>query len=160
PDSPGKKFEVGFIGEVLQSTPTIVTPTGVAGLTFEDEADTANAIVASDKGKGKHVDTWVLVIHQGGGQSPSNSTVNGCNGNLPGSDIAAIAARLDPAIKVIVSAHTHNEYRCTISIGGVTRLITSASSFGRALSDITLTVDDKSGELVSASADNILIKNA
>ncbi len=41
----GKKFEVGFIGEVLKATPTIVTPTGVAGLTFEDEADAANAVV-------------------------------------------------------------------------------------------------------------------
>ena len=36
------KFEVGFIGEVLKETPTIVTPTGVAGLTFQDEADAAN----------------------------------------------------------------------------------------------------------------------
>ena len=35
----GKKFEIGIIGEVLEATPTIVTPTGVAGLTFKDEAD-------------------------------------------------------------------------------------------------------------------------
>ena len=39
----GKKFEIGIIGEVLEATPTIVTPTGVAGLTFQDEADAANA---------------------------------------------------------------------------------------------------------------------
>jgi 5'-nucleotidase len=47
-----RKFRVGFIGEVLQSTPTIVTPTGVAGLTFQDEADAANKAVAdlADKG--------------------------------------------------------------------------------------------------------------
>ena len=41
----GKKFEIGFIGEVLEATPTIVTPTGVAGLTFQDEADAANRAV-------------------------------------------------------------------------------------------------------------------
>ena len=34
----GSKVKVGFIGEVLKGTPTIVTPTGVAGLTFQDEA--------------------------------------------------------------------------------------------------------------------------
>ena len=34
--------QVGFIGEVLEATPTIVTPTGVAGLTFQDEAEAAN----------------------------------------------------------------------------------------------------------------------
>ena len=37
-----RKYRIGFIGEVLQETPTIVTPTGVAGLTFEDEAAAAN----------------------------------------------------------------------------------------------------------------------
>ena len=41
----GKKFEVGIIGAVLEATPTIVTPTGVAGLTFEDEADAVNQVV-------------------------------------------------------------------------------------------------------------------
>jgi 5'-nucleotidase len=43
---------------------------------------------------------------------------------------------------------------------GVTRLITSASSFGRILTDITLTVDDKTGELVQASAENVIVGNA
>ena len=156
----GKKFTVGFLGEVLESTPTIVTPTGVAGLTFEEEADAANAVVQGSKKNGNHVGTWVLVIHQGGGQAPAPTNVNGCGGNLAGSPIADIATRLDPAIKVIVSAHTHNEYRCTITAGGVTRLITSAASFGRILSDITLTIDDKSGELVAASADNMIVDNA
>jgi len=152
-----RKFKVGFIGEVLQSTPTIVTPTGVAGLTFEDEADAANRAVADLADKGVKVP--ILVVHQGGFQS-SPAVLNGCAGNLAGSDIAKIADRLDPAIKVIVSAHTHAEYRCTYTSNGVTRLITSASSFGRVLSDITLTIDNKNDKLVSASANNILIRNA
>jgi len=115
------KFKIGFIGEVLEGTPTIVTPTGVAGLTFQDEADAANRVVKQLQKKG--VSTAVLVIHQGGFQNPSSAAaLNGCAGNLAGSDIAEIAARLDPAIKVIVSAHTHAEYRCTISIGGVTTM--------------------------------------
>jgi 5'-nucleotidase len=153
----GKKFEIGVIGEVLEETPTIVTPTGVAGLTFQDEADAANRAAAELRDQG--VDTMVLVIHQGGFQS-SPAALNGCVGNLVGSSIVDIASRLDPAIKVIVSAHTHAEYRCTITSGGVTRLITSASSFGRILSDITLTIDDKTGELVAASAENIIVENA
>ena len=157
----GKKFSVGFIGEVLESTPTIVTPTGVAGLTFQDEADAANELVRSHKHRGvdTFVDTWVLVIHEGGFQS-GTAALNGCAGNLAGSAIADIASRLDPSIKVIVSAHTHAEYRCTITSGGVTRLITSAASFGRILTDITLTIDDKSGELVEASAANSIVENA
>jgi 5'-nucleotidase len=153
----GKKFDVGFIGETLQATPTIVTPAGVAGLTFQDEADAANKAAADLRAKGVRIP--VLVVHQGGFQS-GTSAINGCAGNLAGSDIEKIVQKLDPSIKVIVSAHTHAEYRCTITTNGVTRLVTSASSFGRILSDITLTVDDKSGELVSAAAANAIVGNA
>src|SRR6266571_3010965 len=153
----GKRLEVGFIGEVLEATPTIVTPTGVAGLTFQDEADAANRAVK--KLKDMDVKTSVLVIHEGGFQAGS-AALNGCAGNLAGSAIADIASRLDPAIKVIVSAHTHAEYRCTITTNGVTRLITSASSFGRILTDITLTVDDTTGKLLQSSAENVIVENA
>ena len=60
-----------------------------------------------------------------------------------------------------MSGHTHAEYRCTITTpDGVTRLVTSASSFGRILTDITLTIDDKSGELVAASAENSIVRNS
>jgi 5'-nucleotidase len=152
----GRKFSVGFIGEVLEATPTIVTPTGVAGLTFQDEADAANAAVRQLQQIG--VRTSVLVIHEGGFQT--GGVLNGCNGSLAGSPIVDIASRLDPSIKVIVSAHTHAEYRCTLTTGGVTRLITSASSFGRILTDITLTIADKTGDLVSSSAENVIVDNA
>ncbi len=154
--SGSKKIKIGFIGEVLQSTPTIVTPTGVAGLTFGDEADAANAAVKKLKHQG--VNAIVLVIHQGGAQTAP--ALNGCAGNLAGSDIANIVQRLDPAISVVVSAHTHNEYRCTLSFNGATRLITSASSFGRVLTDINLTIDDKTGKIALMSADNVLVQNA
>jgi 5'-nucleotidase len=153
----GHEFDVGVIGEVLKDTPTIVTPTGVAGLRFGDEAAAANKAVKALKDQG--VNTSVLVIHQGGFQT-TGATLNGCAGNLAGSDIAAIADKLDPSIKVIVSAHTHAEYRCTITTNGVTRLITSASSFGRILSDITLTIDSSSGKLVAADATNSIVRNS
>jgi 5'-nucleotidase len=153
----GKRFKIGFIGEVLEATPTIVTPTGVAGLSFQDEADAANRAVRTLADAG--VKTSVLVIHEGGFQT-SGAALNGCAGNLAGSAITDIASRLDPAIKVIVSAHTHAEYRCTVTTGGVTRLITSASSFGRILSDITLTVDHGTGKLLQASAENVIVENA
>lgn len=154
----GKKISVGFIGEVLQTTPSIVTPSGVAGLTFLDEADAANKAAAQLARKGVHIP--VLVIHQGGFQTGALTGPNGCAGNLAGSDIETIAKRLDPSIKVIVSGHTHAEYRCTITTNGVTRLVTSAASYGRILSDIKLTVDDKTGDLVAADATNSVVENA
>ena len=157
--------KVGFIGETLEATPTIVTPSGVAGLTFQDEADAANALVPQFQAAG--VNSLVLVVHQGGFQNPAPSAVNGCAGALlnPANgqpyDILEIARRLDPAIKVIVSGHTHAEYNCVIERDGIADsnpaddlLITSASSFGRAISDISLTIDDVTGQLVAAAAVN------
>jgi len=152
-----RKYKLGFIGETLEATPTIVTPAGVAGLTFLDEAEAANKAVAELADQGVKIP--ILVVHQGGFQS-APAALNGCGGNLAGSDIAEIAGRLDPSIKVIVSAHTHAEYRCTITAGGVTRLITSASSFGRILSDLTLTIDENNDKLLGVDANNILIRNA
>ena len=142
-----RKYKLGFIGETLEATPTIVTPAGVAGLTFLDEAEAANKAAAELAEQGVKIP--ILVVHQGGFQS-APAALNGCGGNLAGSDIAEIAGRLDPSIRVIVSAHTHAEYRCTITAGGVTRLITSASSFGRILSDLTLTIDENNDKLLGA----------
>ena len=131
-----------------------MTPTGVAGLTFQDEADAANRAVQQLEAPGR---PHLRPRHPRGRLPDDGAALNGCAGNLAGSPIVDIASRLDPSIKVIVSAHTHAEYRCTITTGGVTRLITSASSFGRVLTDITLTVNDKTGELVAASAENVIV---
>ena len=56
--------KIGFIGMTLKETATLVTPAGVAGLTFADEAATANAAVPALKAAG--ADAIVLLIHQGG----------------------------------------------------------------------------------------------
>ena len=37
-------IKVGFIGLALKGVPDIVVPSGVAGLTFEDEAQTAEVL--------------------------------------------------------------------------------------------------------------------
>jgi 5'-nucleotidase len=37
--------KVAFIGMTLEGTPTIVTPSGVGGLTFNDEVETVNALI-------------------------------------------------------------------------------------------------------------------
>jgi 5'-nucleotidase len=160
PSDSGGTLKVGFIGEVLEATPTIVTPAGVAGLTFTDEVEAANEAVAALQAEG--VNTIVLVIHEGGSQAtpPPVTAPNGCQGDLAGSAIEAIASGLDPAVGVIISGHTHTEYRCNLSLGGADRLITSASSLGRVLTDVTVTVDDATGELRAASATNHIVENS
>jgi len=137
--------KVGFIGETLKGTPSIVTPTGVQGLQFLDEASVANSYAAQLKKQG--VNTIVLLLHQGGQQTPGTDP-NGCN-NFQG-DLVPIVNALSADIDVVVSAHTHQFYNCTIN----GKLVTSASSFGRMITKINLGIDSTTGNVVSKSADN------
>ncbi len=159
PNGSGGTTKIGFVGLVLEATPSIVTPSGVAGLTFQNETAAANNAAAALKAQG--VNTIVMLIHQGGSQT-GTFALNGCAGNLAGSAIATILNNgLDRSIDVIVSGHTHNEYRCTVTTtDGETRLVTSASSFARVLTDVTLTIDDATGTLTTASANNLIVRNS
>ena len=145
---------IAFIGETFENTPLVVTPTGVAGLDFLDEADTVNALVPKLKRKG--IETIVLLLHQGGFQTAPFSRgfqdVNACE-NFSGVDLVDVVTRLDDEVDVVVSAHTHAPYICTID----NRLVTSASSFGRLITEIEITIDGKTNDMVSATAKNNVV---
>ena len=55
---------VAFIGLTLKGTAGIVSPDGIAGLEFRDEADTVNALVPELRAQG--VEAIVVLIHEGG----------------------------------------------------------------------------------------------
>ncbi len=128
---------IAFIGMTLKATGTLVTPAGVAGVRFTDEAETANALVPGLKAAGAQA--IVLLIHQGGSLTGKFDDQS-CPG-LSG-DILPILDRLDPAIRLVVSGHTHNAYICHIPVaGGGERLLTSAGKYGALVTDIRLTFD-------------------
>jgi 5'-nucleotidase len=145
--------KLGFIGMTLKDTGILVSPAGVAGLSFADEAVTANALVAPLKAVG--ADAIVLLIHQGG-KGKNTYEVSGCDG-LAG-PILGILDKLDPSIRVVVSGHTHYAYACTLERGGVPRLLTSAGKYGFLVSDIRLTFDPASRQLTAANARNVPVE--
>ena len=140
-------IRIGFIGMTLKETGTLVTPSGVAGLHFADEAATANALVPKLKAQGAN--TIVLLIHQGGYLTPYyDRSCKGLNGA-----ILPIMDKLDPAISLVVSGHTHNAYICDIAEKGRgTRLLTSAGKYGTLLTDIRLRFSRRSHKLVGRDA--------
>ncbi len=138
--------KVAFIGMTLEGTPTIVTPTGVAGLTFLDEAETVNKLVPELKSLG--VESIVVLVHEGGFPT---GTYNQCPG-ISG-PIVDIVNNLDPAVDIVISGHTHQPYNCNIN--GM--LVTSASSFGRVLTDVDFTIDLATRDVVSMSANNMIV---
>src|SRR4051812_8948206 len=137
--------KIGFIGETLKETPSIATPTGVAGLKFVDEAYVANSYANLLHKKG--VNAVVLLLHQGGQQNGVQDP-NDCN-NFSG-DLVPIIQKLNANIDVVVSAHTHQFYNCTIN----GKLVTSASSFGRMITRINIGIDSATGKVVSKAATN------
>jgi len=146
---------IGFIGETLKGTEHLVTPSGVRGVTFKDEADTANALVPQLKAQG--ADAIVLLIHQGG-KTPTFTAGNTCDG-LYG-DILPILPKLDPAVTTIVSGHTHWAYVCrgTPQVGAG-RLMTSAGKYAYFATDIRLEFDPATHRLVGQDARNIIVGN-
>jgi len=69
--------------------------------------------------------------------------------------ILDIIDKLDPAIRTIVSGHTHQAYACTLERGGTSRLLTSSGKYGYMASDIRLTFDGSSHGLLAAAARNV-----
>ncbi|HVF15921.1 MAG TPA: bifunctional metallophosphatase/5'-nucleotidase [Steroidobacteraceae bacterium] len=135
---------VAFIGLVLKETPTLVIPSGVAGLRFVDEADSANALIPELRAQG--IEAVVVLIHQGGSRSATNFDEETC-ADFSG-PILDIVERLDPEIDLIISGHTHRTYICPHA----GRLVTSAGAEGRFLTAIDMRLDASTGEVITTSA--------
>ncbi len=147
---------MAFVGMTLRATPTIVTPTGVAGLEFRDEAQTVNALIPELKSAG--IEAIVVLVHEGGFQSGTLSDINGCEGNLAGSAIASIVSKLDNAVDLVVSGHTHAAYNCKLpNASGRLITVTSTPAFGRTLTDIDVTIDPATKDITNVVAANRLV---
>ena len=138
--------KIAFIGMTLEDTPGIVTASAVEGLTFVNEVATVNALLPELKMQG--VAGIVVLVHQGSVQD-LGSTYDACG--VSGGPIVDMAAQLDPAVDVVVSAHTHQPYVCQLS----GKLVTSASSFGRIVTKIDLTIDKTTHRITDKSAKNL-----
>ncbi|HEY8488358.1 MAG TPA: bifunctional metallophosphatase/5'-nucleotidase [Thermaerobacter sp.] len=129
---------VAFIGATLKETPTIVTPTGVAGVRFLDEAEAINRYVAELKAQG--IETIVVLLHQGGDGDRRGGPISG--------DVVPIVEALDDEVDVVLSAHTHRGYWGTID----GKLVTQAYSSGTAFADVDLVLDRATGDVIAKEA--------
>ena len=145
-----KQFDgipVAFIGLTLKGTPGIVSPEGVAGLEFRDEADTVNALVPELKARG--VEAIVVLIHEGGFPTGDYNECPGISG-----PIVDIVRKFDKAVDVVISGHTHRAYVCEID----GRLVTGGDKFGTLVTAIDLKLDPATRDIISAKADNVIVR--
>ena len=145
-----REFEgipVAFIGLTLRGTPNLVSPPGVAGLEFRDEAETVNALVPELKGRG--VEAIVVLIHEGGTPTGDYNECPGISG-----PIVDIVKKFDHAVDVVISGHTHQAYVCEID----GRLVTSGDKYGTLVTAIDLKLDSVTRDVISAKADNFIVR--
>jgi 5'-nucleotidase len=152
-----RKVTVGLIGVTLKTTADLVSPAGLGGVTFADEADTVNALVPRLRAQG--ADAVVLLIHQGARTMGSEPDPSGCKGF--GGDIAPILDRLTPEVDVVVSGHTHWAYVCDYAAINPARpfLLTSAGLFGQLVTDITLEIDPATNRVTAKRARNVIVQS-
>lgn len=141
---------LGVIGAVLKETPTIVTPTGVAGLEFLDEAEAINRSVRKLRRRGVH--SIVVTIHQGGRQTLYEGPTQP-DGEVTG-PITGIVQHLDDEVDVVVSGHSHSFTNALLpNQNGTEILVTQAFSASTAYGDILLDIDRQNGDVTAKSAE-------
>jgi len=142
-----EKFEsvkIGFIGMTLEATDTLVAAAGIQGWSFLDEVETANALVPILQAQG--VEAIVVLLHEGGSQNPPPGVVDACV-DISG-PILAINDGLDPAVDVLITGHTHLPYNCVLpDAAGQPRIVTSAYSYGRVVSEMDLVIDKRTSDV-------------
>ena len=133
--------KVGYIGMTLEATPTLVAQAGISDVEFRDEVETANRAARELRRRG--VQTIIVLLHEGGFQTGTYQQCTGISG-----PIVDIAENLHSEIDLVVTGHTHQPYVCNIpDPAGRDRLVTSAASFGRVVTETTLTINKRTGEV-------------
>ncbi|HEX5598027.1 MAG TPA: ExeM/NucH family extracellular endonuclease [Micromonosporaceae bacterium] len=143
---------VGFIGVVTEQTASLVSPDGIAGLTFRDAVAEANRVAAQlkdgDLANGE-ADVVVLLAHEGAATENINSAET-----LANDPVFGRYTRANGTIDVLFSGHTHQPYAFKVPVPGseTLRPVVQAEDYGKKLGKVTLTYDPVGGRVTEAQA--------
>ncbi len=144
--------DVGFIGVVTEQTGSLVSPDGIAGLTFRDPVAEANRVAAQlkdgDPANGE-ADVVVLLTHEGAATENIDSAEELANDPVFGK-----FTRVDATIDAIFSGHTHQPYAFEVPVPGTDKLrpVVQAEDYGKRLGKVTLTYDPESDSVTDVDA--------
>ncbi len=142
--------DIGFIGVLTESMPSLVSPDGIATLDFGDM--TAAAVRVADQlqdgvAANGEADVVILVVHEG---APS-TTLEAATGDSEFGDlIRGVLGKVD----AVVSGHTHLQYDLEVPVPGTDEVmpLIQGGQYGEAYGHLELTVDPASSELLSITA--------
>jgi 5'-nucleotidase len=130
-------IKVGVIGVTTTETPSIVVPDAVAPFKFGDLSDAVNKQVRILHRRGIH--TIVVLAHAGGFMTPAP----------PSGEIIDETRQMDPDVDLVVAGHTHSLLNTRVN----NALVVQAFRYGTAFDKVTLTVDRRTRDVVSSTAD-------
>ena len=146
-----KGVKVGIVGVVLQDTASVAMSSAIAGLDFIGEAEAINRTLPQMRAEGAQV--ILALVHEGGRTDESPEQPN-CKGLTGG--VVDIVKKLDPAIRLVITGHSHQGYLCQVD----GRVVTQADAAGHLLSRIALKVDPKSGAVADIDVRNVVMDPA
>lgn len=106
--------KVAFVGTVTADTASLVSPDGVAGLTFHDPVEVTNRIADELTAK-KQADVVVALVHEGGMEN----------------------AKFSPNVDIVFAGHTHLPVEKT----DAQPVVLQAGEYGKLLASATLSYD-------------------
>ncbi|MEQ1699688.1 MAG: 5'-nucleotidase C-terminal domain-containing protein [Ilumatobacteraceae bacterium] len=151
---------VAIIGVITEETPGLVSPAGIAGLTFGDPVAAVNRVATQlsdgDLANGE-ADIIVAEYHEGAGAGvPDGSSFAAEIAN--GSAFARIATQTSGEVDVIFTGHTHKVYAWDGPVPGDptrTRPILQTGSYGENIGKVVLTVDTTTHTVAAYTAGNV-----
>jgi 5'-nucleotidase len=143
---------VGVVGVVTEQTGSLVSPGGIAGLTFKEPVAEAESVAAAlkdgDEANGE-ADVVVLLAHEGAATENIDSVAE-----LQADPVFGKFMNTSANIDVILSGHTHQPYAFEAPIPGTDRLrpVVQAEDYGEKLGQVKLTVDPASKQITATDA--------
>ncbi|MBG6084485.1 5'-nucleotidase C-terminal domain-containing protein [Zhihengliuella flava] len=133
---------VGFVGTVTEKTSTLVSPDGIAGLTFGNQVEAVNRVSAqlsdgnADNGE---ADVVVVLAHDGSETTECSAIAS------EGSGYANLVNNASADVDAIFSGHTHLGYACELN----GRPVVQGHQYGTAFAKVSFEVDAE-GQIVDS----------
>ncbi|WP_049822023.1 ExeM/NucH family extracellular endonuclease, partial [Arthrobacter sp. H41] len=149
-------IDVAVIGVVTEETAALVSPGGIAGVDFGDPVEAVNRVAKEIEAQDL-ADVIVAEYHDGA----TDGAVEGATIEqeiAAGGAFASIVTETSPLVDAIFTGHTHKQYAWDGPVPGdegKTRPILQTGSYGEFVGQITLTVDDVTGDVQAYTAQNV-----
>ncbi|WP_329124079.1 bifunctional metallophosphatase/5'-nucleotidase [Streptomyces sp. NBC_01353] len=145
PTAGGKRVPVGFISTTLEAAVTGSTSYQPQLRTL-DQAQTIDRYTKELKRRG--VEAIVLNVHEGG--SPKSATTSGYNEcDSAYGPVIELAKKVTPEIDAVVTGDWHSRFNCMVpDPAGVPRPVVEAGNHGALISEINLSLDPRTGEVL------------